>query len=779
MGFDRIFRSDLAGMAVVAAFGFLIAVSGTAASGHWKETHRLVPDDADPENETYFGRSVAVSGSTLVVGAHWDDEGANTAGAVYVFDAATGEQLHKLIAEDASWGAGLGFAVAVSGSTIVVGAPFCDDLGTHAGSAYVFDANTGEQLHKLTGNDTEAGDQFGFSVSIFGNKIVIGASQDDHAGRWSGSAYVFDATTGQQLHKLTAYDAAEDDWYGWSVATDGELVVVGCPNDDDACEEDPECESGAAYVYSAANGQFLYKLTAAEAEWGDQMALAVAISDNRIFMNSRGDDDACPSDPDCNSGAVYVFDAVTGEEIRKLKASDPTAEVQFGYALSASNNTVVVSTRYEELFAYNGAVYLFDIGTGKQLRRLTPEYTETEVLGGALGISGNTLAMQAGSEDLGRFVLLFDQLMPPCIGDITGPEGVPNGTVDVVDLLLVLANWGEAADAGDITGSDGEPDGIVDVLDLIALLGQWGPCPEIPFGMTYVPGGEIEMGCHEETGEVCESDELPVHSVHVDSFYADVHEVTTSQYCEYLNAAHSQGLIQIASGVVYKADDSEPYCNTVSASSYSRLIWDGSVFTFTEGKGAHPVTEVSWYGAVAYSNWLSAAKGYQLLYDLETWERNPDADGYRLPTEAEWEYAARGGEVDPYFQYPWGYQADGSKANYYASGDPFESGAKPRTTPVGYFDGQQSPDGLDMINGYGLHDAAGNVFEWCGDWYGAEYYEISAFDNPLGPLSGTERVLRGGSWNDESDEIRNAYRFRMSPDARAFTAGFRLVRKSP
>jgi len=303
--------------------------------------------------------------------------------------------------------------------------------------------------------------------------------------------------------------------------------------------------------------------------------------------------------------------------------------------------------------------------------------------------------------------------------------------------------------------------------------GFTGPLAALP-GMVLIPGGEFQMGDHHGAGGY---DELPVHSVYVDSFYMDVLEVTNGEYRDYLNGAQDQGLIVVTAGVVYQADGgtSYPYCNTNQADSDSRIHWNGSTFTVTAGKDDHPMLEVSWYGAVACANWRSQQHGRTPCYNLSTWECDLDGDGYRLPTEAEWEYAARGGEHDPYFKYPWGNEIDGSNANYHESGDPYETGDGPWTTPCGYFDGSQTPPGIDMANGYGLYDMAGNVFEWCNDWYGSLYYSSSPYSNPRGPGSGTNRVHRGGSWSDYTHHLRCAYRGAGTPDFRHSLWGFRLV----
>ncbi|MFH1999344.1 MAG: formylglycine-generating enzyme family protein [Planctomycetota bacterium] len=301
------------------------------------------------------------------------------------------------------------------------------------------------------------------------------------------------------------------------------------------------------------------------------------------------------------------------------------------------------------------------------------------------------------------------------------------------------------------------------------------PAPYESPTMEQVPGGDFDMGDHHDGF----SEALPIHTVLIDAFNMDTFEVTNEEYCAYLNSAFSQGLIEVTGGVVFKKNDSSPYCETTLSSPYSRITWNGSLFGTTPGKADHPMVMVSWYGAVAYANWRSAQEGVAPCYNLVTWECTFGTGGYRLPTEAEWEKAARGGEYSPYYRYPWGdYLDEGSKANFLQSGDPYEMGGVPSTTPVGYYNGNQTPGGFDMANGYGLYDMSGNVWEWCNDWYQSDYYSVSPYDNPKGPSNGTYRVIRGGSWGYGTSFLRTGYRTYggLGPYLRYYGLGFRLVR---
>jgi sulfatase modifying factor 1 len=320
-------------------------------------------------------------------------------------------------------------------------------------------------------------------------------------------------------------------------------------------------------------------------------------------------------------------------------------------------------------------------------------------------------------------------------------------------------------------------------------------------GMVLIPAGEFQMGDTFDEGWI---DEQPLHAVYVDAFYIDTYEVTNQRYCDGLNWAWAQGnLITVIDGVVYQlgSGTSYPYCDTTTSTYISRITWDGSTFGVVAGKENHPMGRVSWYGSVAYCNWRSAMEGSPLCYDVSTWTCNFTPGGYRLPTEAEWEKAARGGS--PGHRFPWFDQEtiQHARSNYYSS-IVFEydtsptrgshpcwgSGSLPFTSPVGFFTGALqyqadwdwpgSPTSFQTasgVNGYGLYDMAGNAWEWCNDWYSSTYYSSSPYDNPHGPASEISRVIRGGCWDFHATLCRVAARGEYSPAFRYNYFGLRCV----
>ena len=258
------------------------------------------------------------------------------------------------------------------------------------------------------------------------------------------------------------------------------------------------------------------------------------------------------------------------------------------------------------------------------------------------------------------------------------------------------------------------------------------PSTAVPEGMVLIPAGQFQMGSNDDEAA---NDEQPVHTVHIDAFFMDEHEVTNLEYKAFILENPSW----------QKSRIDKRFHN----GNYLKH-WSGN--NYPSGKANHPVTYVSWYAAMAYAEWA----------------------GKRLPTEAEWEYAARGGLAEK--KYPLGNTISTRQANYNNHvGD---------TTAVGRY----------AANGYDLYDMAGNVWEWCLDEYDADFYFVSR--NSRNPISGartiqwilenfasiptnSSRVLRGGSWILDARSLRVANRSRNTPTYPYGSIGFRCVRDVP
>ncbi|MFC1452593.1 formylglycine-generating enzyme family protein [Verrucomicrobiota bacterium] len=269
--------------------------------------------------------------------------------------------------------------------------------------------------------------------------------------------------------------------------------------------------------------------------------------------------------------------------------------------------------------------------------------------------------------------------------------------------------------------------------------------------MVLIPAGEFEMGNGMRPDEG-EDDELPLHTVYVSAFYIDRYEVTKAKWDEVAFWANNNRYDVGPSDAHGSADD-------------------------------HPVRNITWYECVKWCNARSQMEGLTACYTVsggvyrigeEAPECNWSATGYRLPTEAEWEKAARGGL--PWQRFPWGPVINHDYANYQANGSAFDYDTSPYTSGTDHPDGHPTtPGGTFASNGYGLYDMVGNLREWCWDWWYDEYYDSSPGSDPRGPASASSRVNRGGSWYSHARESRVAYRGHNEPDVQGDKFGFRTV----
>jgi len=382
-------RIILLGSLPAMLFITFVGESVSQAAPPWEQVEKLVATDGVAGD--VFGTSVAISGNLAVVGAPLDSDNGTNSGTAYVFDVSTGEQLFKLHASDGAEGDIFGGSIAVSRNLAVISAHDDSDNGVDSGSAYVFDVSTGEQLFKLLAADGEAYDLFGGCVAVSGNLAVIGADGDNDHGTGSGSAYVFDISTGKQLFKLLADDGSDNDYFGSSVSVSGNLAVIGAYGDSIS-----GVRSGSAYVFDVTTGRQIFKLLANDLEEGDTFGISVAISGNLAIIGASGD-----GDNGRNSGSAYVFDVTTGKQLYKLLASDGEASDAFGISVAMDGNQAVIGAYFDyDNGPASGSAYVFDVTTGKQLfKLLATDGTIKDRLGTVVALSGNTVIVGAFSDD--------------------------------------------------------------------------------------------------------------------------------------------------------------------------------------------------------------------------------------------------------------------------------------------------------------------------------------------------------------------------------------------
>ena len=295
--------------------------------------------------------------------------------------------------------------------------------------------------------------------------------------------------------------------------------------------------------------------------------------------------------------------------------------------------------------------------------------------------------------------------------------------------------------------------------------------------MVLIPAADFQMG---DTFDEGEADELPVHAVYVSAFYMGKYEVTNGQVREVMQWAYDNGKVTADASAVRNAEGNAQ--ELLDLDSPCQISFSGDTFTVDTGKGNYPCVEVTWYGAGAFCNYRSEMEDRTPCYNFSDWSCNWSANGYRLPTEAEWEKAARGGVAG--HRFPWSdvVTVTHERANYFAEPDLYDYDVNPtsgfhpdyddggyvRTCPVG-----DLPAGA---NDYGLYNMAGNVWELCWDWYAPDYYDTSPSTDPTGPASGSYRVVRGGGWSGRTFHCRVASRIGYAGAAASDAGnGFRLA----
>lgn len=490
---------------------------------NWGQVKKLSAFDGVATDE--FGISVSISGDTIVVGARRDDDGGIDSGSVCVFECNQGGsniwgQVTKLIASHAAVADEFGGSVSISNDIIVAGARNNDDSGTSSGSAYLFERNRGGsdnwgEVLKIIASDAAAGDEFGESVAVSGETVVIGAVFDDDAGNGSGSAYIFECIQGGtdnwgQLVKLNSSDAASQDQFGISVAIILDTVVVGANQDEDAGDS-----SGSAYVFERDhtgldNWGEVAKLTASDAEILDRFGSVLAIGGDLVAIVSAGKDGAA-----ANSGWAYVFERNEGgvgvgnwSETAQLVASDAAAQDQFGSAVASSMGAVVVGVRNDDdacptdPTCNSGSAYVFS--TAQEVTSPTLTITSNIPTPSNLAVNVPIIFISNGQDiPATTFSVDFDETCLDFDPTDANSDGIPDAIAFSVPAALTQSVTFSAADSLgelDFTLADlstpltSLPDGPIATITFMPLCStpgtsiiapiNFGPMPAASFGDT-------------------------------------------------------------------------------------------------------------------------------------------------------------------------------------------------------------------------------------------------------------------------------------------------------
>jgi hypothetical protein len=469
--------------------------------------HSIPAPSVGVQSGAQLGYSLAMDGAYTVVGAPLDDIGGTDSGMVKVFDSTTGGLLFVLPNPGPSMGDYFGTSVAISGTRVVVGARYDDTGASNAGSAYVYDLTSSTPtvpVATLNNPNPAVLDLFGSSVAISGTRVVVGTPLDDTGESTAGSAYVYDLSSGTPTVPVATLNnpgPAANDNFGTSVAISGTLVVVGAVADDTGASN-----AGSAYVYDLASGTPTVPVATLNnpgPEASDSFGFSVAISGTRVVVGAR-------EDGTVDAGSAYVYDLSSGTPtvpVATLNNPSPGFQDLFGTSVAISGTLVVVGTPLDDTGASNaGSAYVYDLSSGTPtvpiatLNKPGPGLGDN--FGSSVAISGTWVVVGTPLDDTGAtdagsaYVYDLSSGTPtvpvailnnpsPAVGDQFGNSVAISGTRVVVGTQF--DDMG-AADAGsgyvyDLTSST--------PTEPVAILNNPGPAASDTFGQSVVLDGTI------------------------------------------------------------------------------------------------------------------------------------------------------------------------------------------------------------------------------------------------------------------------------------------------
>ena len=395
------------------------------ASPGFTQTEVWKVSASDGQTMEHFGNAVAIEGSYALVGAFHDGDNDLKAGSAYMFNRYTGAELYRIDDQAPEIGDIFAYDVAMEGSLAIIGKPHDNDLGTNSGSVLIHDVATGALIRTLYASDGDIGDHFGNAVAISNGILIIGELEDQDNGKSSGSAFLFDANTGTQLFKLTPQDGKKRRQFGKSVSISGNIALAGSGM--------PNTIPGSVYSYDVTTGLLIRKMMPSDGLPGDYFGNQIAQEGNIVVIGASGSDSAGN-----DAGAAYVFDVITGQELLKLQPSDIAPYDQFGYSVSLDGGIAAISALGETTNGIqSGAVYLFDVATGQELAKLTAsDGAAFDLFGTDMTLNGTSLLIGAKQDgDMGvesGSAYMFD-ILGGCMTKFCSPANGSTNNVTVLD----------------------------------------------------------------------------------------------------------------------------------------------------------------------------------------------------------------------------------------------------------------------------------------------------------------------------------------------------------
>lgn len=350
-----------------------------------------------PQAGDNFANDIAVGDGVAVVGAWLDDSHGTDAGAVYVYDTATGALIRELANPNLSDGDEFGSSVAIQGGRVLVGARSEDMGAENAGAAYLFDLATGALLRTYANPEPGSGDRFGRAVDIDGDRVLIGAYTDTPGPApeqsRSGSAYLMEAATGAVVAVMRDATPRADGFYANEVALGSGVAAVGNYRDSDVLNQ-----AGSAGLFDALTGALLHLVPNPDPEPVEFFGRAIAISGDEALISASWDNGQVQ-----NGGTAYLVDLGTGAILREIPNPDPEEGDLFGHVVAMTENFLLIGARRDDAGAEDtGAAYLYNRHNGRLIQKiLNPDPQPGDAFGMTLDMDGRVLVIGAMTDDTG------------------------------------------------------------------------------------------------------------------------------------------------------------------------------------------------------------------------------------------------------------------------------------------------------------------------------------------------------------------------------------------
>tara|TARA_A200000113_G_scaffold101762_1_gene91241 strand:- start:2227 stop:4149 length:1923 start_codon:yes stop_codon:yes gene_type:complete len=382
--------------------------------------NQAIINNPTPEEYDYFaGSSIAIDGNQAIFGAIGDNTGATATGSAYIYDITTGNLLYTINNPTPETNDFFGASIAVTGNHAIIGDRGDNTGASSAGSAYIYDTSTGNLLHTINNPTPETFDHFGRSVSAAGGHAIIGARGDNTGATSAGSAYIYDTSTGNLLHTINNPTPENYDNFGISVAAGGSYTIIGASGDNTGATS-----TGSAYIYDTSTGNLLHTINNPTTTAYDSFGSTVSINDNYAVISAEGNNTAVEG-----AGAIYVYDTSTGNLLHTINNPDAEEYDYFGSSISFFGNYIVIGAPDDDLHEEDsGKAYIYDISTGNLLHTINnPEPGEEYYFGSSISVAENDLII---SSDHGESALETVGSAYIYKGDFDGDGVVNGSSVD-------------------------------------------------------------------------------------------------------------------------------------------------------------------------------------------------------------------------------------------------------------------------------------------------------------------------------------------------------------